>query len=325
MFERIDPVAYDAGRFLADLRTGATILGAPFEEPIVRRTLSVFDDEFRSCVVQTKATSRAGDGLYYRMFYKGEKDLTEVARRSGLLGPAGGPIDALQHEVLEKFPGATRAGLDFDTGHGLAKVWTFTGGPTPIGEVLALESIPDSVRAHAGFFARAGLDRVFFVASDHQRDSMNVYFGLEPACRTEDWLRALIAGTGGAPPEPALVGRAVEALAVSAGIGTTFRWDGREMGRWCLYGLAVPYLDPRASAGLPPLPPRLAGWCEGMPTLNRTPQINVAWSFGRAGFYAKLEKSYARDADRFLTVEMGGDLSHPEAAGVGPSAGSPAR
>jgi hypothetical protein len=49
------------------------------------------------------------------------------------------------------------------------------------------------------------------------------------------------------------------------------------------------------------------------PTLNRSPQFNAAWSFGRAGFYTKLEKSYAKDADYFLTREMGGDLSHPPA------------
>ena len=33
--------------------------------------------------------------------------------------------------------------------------------------------------------------------------------------------------------------------------------------------------------------------------------------FGRAGFYTKLEKSCAKDADYFLTVEMGGDLTNP--------------
>ncbi|WP_439621622.1 hypothetical protein [Gemmata sp.] len=37
----------------------------------------------------------------------------------------------------------------------------------------------------------------------------------------------------------------------------------------------------------------------------------MAWSFGPAGFYTKLEKSYAKDADHFLTVEMGGNLVNP--------------
>jgi hypothetical protein len=75
-----------------------------------------------------------------------------------------------------------------------------------------------------------------------------------------------------------------------------------------------------ACADLPPLPQRLLRFRDHAPTLNRSPQYNVAWSFGRAGFYTKLEKSYAKDADYFLTVEMGGNLTHPAAAaarGVG--------
>jgi hypothetical protein len=100
-------------------------------------------------------------------------------------------------------------------------------------------------------------------------------------------------------------------LAVSAGIGTTFYWDRPEMGRWALYALNVPCNDPRAFSALPPLPPRLAEFRDRAPTLNRKPQYNVAWSFGQAGFYTKLEKSYAKDADYFLTVEMGGNLANP--------------
>jgi hypothetical protein len=109
----------------------------------------------------------------------------------------------------------------------------------------------------------------------------------------------------------------LSSLAVSAGIGTTFRWDRPEMGRWCLYALNVPAEDPVGYAALPPLPPRLARFRDETPTLNRSPQYNVAWSFGRAGFYTKLEKSYAKDADWFLTTEMGGNLTHPAAALAG--------
>ena len=106
-------------------------------------------------------------------------------------------------------------------------------------------------------------------------------------------------------------------LAVSAGIGTTFYWDRPEMGRWCLYALNVPCDDPVASAALPPLPPRLAASATRRRRSTAPPQYNVAWSFGRAGFYTKLEKSYAKDADYFLTVEMGGNLTHPLARGGG--------
>jgi hypothetical protein len=52
------------------------------------------------------------------------------------------------------------------------------------------------------------------------------------------------------------------------------------------------------------------------PTLNRQAQYNLAWSFGPAGFYTKMEKSYSKDVNYFLVHEMGGDLAHPAPAGA---------
>lgn len=316
LVERIDPLSYDPVRFLNDLRRAALAIDAPFDEAKVGRSLEVFDAEFRRCVVQMKATCKAGTGVYYRFFYKWDRDLTALARQTGLIPPAG-PLVDLQGEVLSECRGATRAGLDLDTGFGLAKIWTFTGGPTPVDEVIQLPSMPESVRQHRSFFDRHGLRHVFFVASDFQQNSMNVYFGLEDDCRTEAWLRRLVDETGGGPEDPSAYTAMLASLAVSAGVGTTFRWDRPEMGRWCLYGLNVPAEDPVASAALPPLPPRLVRFRDAAPTLNRTPQYNVAWSFGRAGFYTKLEKSYARDADYFLTHEMGGNLERVGVAAGG--------
>jgi hypothetical protein len=311
MKERIDPVAWSPAGFLEDLRTAASAIAAPFDEDKVRQSLEVFDAELRRCVVQMKATCRAGSGLYYRFFYKWERDLTALAQGAGMLPPGHSPLIDLQADVLAHCRGATRAGLDLDTGFGLAKVWSFTGGPTPVEEVMGLGTMPASVRAGRDFFARHRLRHVFFVASDFQNSSMNVYFGLDEDCRNEGWLRGLLAETGGGPEDESLYPAMLASLAVSAGVGLTFFYDRADLGRWCLYALNVPCADERASAALPPLSERLRRFRDRAPTLNRRPQYNVAWSFGRAGFYTKLEKSYARDADHFLTVEMGGDLSNP--------------
>lgn len=309
--ERIDPRPYDSGQFLQDLRTAAAAIEAPFDEARVRQSLDVFDAELRRCVVQLKATCRAGSGLYYRFFYKWERDLTALAQQHGLLPAGHSELIDLQTDVLQHCRGATRAGLDLDTGFGLAKVWTFTGGPMPVAEVSKLETMPASVRAHADFFRRHGLRHVFFVASDFQQESMNVYFGLEDDCRNERWLRQLLAETGGEPADQGLYEAMLRSLAVSAGVGMTFFYDRPELGRWCLYGLNVPCTNAQAAALLPPLAPRLERFRDMAPTLNQRPQFNAAWSFGPAGFYTKLEKSYARDADYFLTVEMGGNLTNP--------------
>lgn len=313
LIERQDATPYDPARFLGDLEITARSIDANFKRATVQKTLEVFDAEFRRCVVQMKATCRAGSGVYYRFFYKWERDLTALAQQHGMLPQGSSPIVDLQRQVLESFPRATRAGLDFDTGFGLAKVWTFTGGPIPVEQLLELPAVPQSVHDHRDFFERHGLRHVFFVASDVQQNSMNVYFGLEDDCRNEAWIRRLTKETGGAPSDALQYQQMVASLAVSAGVGTTFRWDDAGMGRWCLYGLNLPYDNPVQDSSLPPLPERLNRFQKSAPTLNAAPQYNVAWSFGKAGFYTKLEKSYAKDADYFLTQEMGGNLTHDPA------------
>jgi len=322
MKQRIDPTPYHPARFLHDLRIAASAIQAPFQEEIVQQTLDVFDAEFRRCVVQLKAASKENTGVYYRFFYKWERDLTALAQQHGMIPQVSSPLVELQQQVLEYCPGATRAGLDFDTGFGLAKVWTFTGGPTPIDELLNIPAIPPTVHQHLEFFRRHGLQHVFFVASDFQQNSMNVYFGLEEHCRSEAWIKNLAQETGGMPENETLYAQMLASLAISTGVGTTFRWDDDAMGRWCLYGLNVPYgssappgnLSPEK---LPPLPHRLQQFQQRAPTLNVLPQYNVAWSFGKAGFYTKLEKSYAQDADYFLTCEMGGNLNHAPVSQAG--------
>ena len=310
--ERKDSQLWQPDRFLADLRQASVAIDAPFDADKVRQTLEVFEDEFRRCVVQMKATCKANTGVYYRFFYKWERDLTALAKEHGMMPADDSPIVRLQADVLSHCRGATRAGLDFDTSFGLAKEWTFTGGPTPVEEVAGLETMPDAVRKHLPFFQRHGLRHVFFTASDIQQNSMNVYFGPEEDCRNESWLRSLAEETGGTPTDPEVYNAMMASLAVSAGIGTTFYWDREDMGRWCLYGLNIPCFDAERSAALPGLPTRLQSFRDEAPTLNADPQFNVAWSFGQAGFYTKLEKSYAKDADYFLTVEMGGNLTHPD-------------
>ncbi|RYG63776.1 hypothetical protein EON80_20535 [bacterium] len=311
MQERIDPTPYCATQFLEDIRAASTMLNAPFSEEATRRALQVFDSEFSSCVVQLKAVCKPGTGIYYRFFYNGPEDLTARALKNGLIESDEPANVQLQAEVLRTFPGATRAGLDFDSGYGLAKVWTFTGGPVPIEQLSQLPSIPQSVRDHAEFFARHGLRDVFFVASDYQGSTMNVYFGWSPECRNREWIERMVQETDGAAPSPELCDEILATQAASGGVGTTFSWERPEMLRWCLYSLEAPIGQIQSSEVT--LPQRLETFLKA-PTNNLDPQFNIAWSFGGQQTYIKVEKSYARDATYFLTQQMGGDLSHPALA-----------
>ncbi|MFE6776476.1 aromatic prenyltransferase [Streptomyces sp. NPDC057702] len=306
MIEIFDDVSYEPARFYTDLQALARSRSTPFDGTLVRKSLDVFAKEIDRSVVQTKTTTKPGDGLYYRFFYKWENDLADIARRNDLLRHGTEPIDRLQREALDKFSDATQAGLDFETGRGLSKVWTFTG-VRPVEDLFALSAIPDSVPAHAEFFARHGLRRVFFVASDFHGQTMNVYPVIEPECRNEEWLRGLVNETSGPLENAPDYGRMMASLAKTGCLGMTFSWDSPDLHRWALYSLNVP--SEGRSDLLPELPRQLAEFEDRAPTLNARPQANIAWSFGRAGFYTKLEKSYAKDANYFLTTEMGCDLS----------------
>jgi hypothetical protein len=316
MKQIMDRLPFTPERFLRDLRFTADLVGSDFHEAAAQRVLEVFDEEFRTHVVQLKAASKPGSGLYYRVFYNGPQDLTGRAQAEGMLPAERTPAITLQEEILAACPGATRAGLDFDTTAPfarVAKVWTFTGGPAPVGRLLDIRAIPDSVRAHESFFARFGLRDVYFVASDYQQGTMNVYFGWEPEHRSAAWIQRMQAETGGVATSGVPHDEILRSMAVSAGVGMTFSWQRPELLRWCVYGLNV---STAAQASPIRLPQRLELLRTQAPTLNDHPQINVAWSFGRVGYYLKLEKSYARDANFLHTAVMGGDFSHPAQAAV---------
>lgn len=281
-----DPDPFDPARFFHVIRDTAAAIAVPFDDPLVRKTLDVFDTEMGRSVVQLKATSKAGSGLSYRFFGgRWGDDLIGITQRHGLLRSGDAIMITLQREIIDKFPDAKRAGFDF--GVGLAKSWTTTA-VRPIEDLFDLPAVPDAVRTHADFFARHELRRIFGVASDFPGETMNLYPIVEPDCRNTDWLRRLVEETGGASEDTPGYPKMIASLTAGACLGMTFSWDSPELRRWSLYGLGVPYLDAQASAALPTLPPRLKTFLEQASTLSPNPPINVAWSFGKAGFYTKL-------------------------------------
>ena len=210
---------------------------------------------------------------------------------------------------------AMPGGLDFDCSHGLSKVWTFSGQPLPSRTIARVGTLPASCRERAGAFEEFGLDHVFYFASDVQKRSMNVYFYWDAACRTIDWIQRFARWTGGPVPDAATCRDILAAQAVTSGIGLTVRHDRPDIERWSIYAFEVPLpRTARRPCVLPALAPRIESFLELAPSLNESPQFNLAWSFGPAGAYIKAEKSYARDMTFFLTTEWGGDFRHAGAA-----------
>jgi hypothetical protein len=317
MQSNIEKASYARERFFADIRLTAGLVGAAFSAEKTQQALTVFDEEWRTCVIQFKTTSAQRPELYYRFWHKGDKDLMRTAQRAGMLPGGDGPLFALSDEVAAAFArGPRRTGCDFDSERGLTKVWTIIGRPVPTDEICKLLSMPTSVRDHRGFFAEHGLGLAFFVASDFEKQSMNLYFRWEPQYRSPQWIRRLAAATGSGDVSDTVVADILDSLPVAACLGFTFDWKRPEILRWCIYSLDVPFhLGAASPCPLPALPERLARFGALAPTLHCAPQFNPAWSFGRAGAYLKLEKSYAKDANHFLVHEYGCDISRPAAVG----------
>jgi hypothetical protein len=303
MPEVLDRLPFDAERFLAHGALTAGLLEEPFDAPTSRRVLAAFAPELQGCVLQWKATSRQGDGLYYRFLggIDGSDHLAR-ARDAGLLA-IDGPALQIHREILEAFPNARRAGLDFHAARGLAKAWTYTS-PVPTEAVLALDHVPAAARAAGEFMARHGLAYVGFVASDYLAGTFNLYCRWEDGDRHPAWLERLVADTGGGELPARRIQDILETQAGLGGIALTFRWDRPGIQRWCVYSLEVPVLAPA-------LHPRLAALRDHAPSLNEDPSYHMGWSYGPAGFYQKLEKNYAKDARHFLTTVMGVDLTRP--------------
>jgi hypothetical protein len=305
--ELIDRRPFEKEQFISDMRETAQALGAGFKEDTLHAALEAFGPEFHQCPVQLKATSRPGDGLYYRILDSERIDRTAHARAAGLIGFNNHPLLTLQGELLATCPGSFSAGVDFDAGFGLAKAWSFTAG-TPIESLCQrVPSLPASVRAHVDLLRRFGMGMTTFVASDFQRRTTNVYFDWDMELRSEEWLQSFARATGTEVPSSSLCYDILATQLNTGCIAVTFSWDSQELNRWTTYAPDVPYEEPESGVHLPSLGPRLEV-LRHAPTLNARPQYNLSWAFAETGWYLKLERGYARDVSHFMRSKMGLDI-----------------
>ena len=306
--ELIDSRPFEKEQFIADMREITKALGAGFKENTLRAALEAFGPEFHQRPVQLKATSKPGDGLYYRILDSERIDRTAHAREAGLIGFENHPLLTLQGELLATCPGSFSAGVDFDAGFGLAKAWSFTAC-TPIESLCQrVPSLPASVRAHVDLLRRFGLGITCFVSSDFQKRSTNVYFNWDMELRSEEWLQSFARATGTKVPSSSLCYDILATQTNYGCIAATFSWDSPELHRWATYAPEVPYDEPDSGIHLPFLGPRLEV-LHHAPTLNAHPQYILSWAFGKTDWYLKLERGYARDVSYFLRYKMEVDIS----------------
>ncbi|WP_224245697.1 aromatic prenyltransferase [Hyalangium gracile] len=313
--ELIDTQSFEEEQFITDMRQLTRGLGAGFKEDTIRAALKAFRTEFHERPVQFKATTKPGDGLYYRILDSEPINRTAVAREAGLVGPEHPQLLTLQSQILDTCPGSFSAGLDFDAGFGMAKAWSFTGC-TPIERLCQrVPSLPDSVRNAQGLLRHFGLDTTYFVSSDFQHHTTNVYFGWDMELRTEQWLQSFAHAMGSVTPSSEVC---YDILATQANYGCvalTFSWQQDKPLRWCTYAPEIPYDAPNPEIHLPALGRRLEV-LHHAPTLNANPQYILAWAFSPNRAYVKLERGYARDVSYFLRVKMQVDIDRDKTRSI---------
>jgi hypothetical protein len=299
---RADIRPFETEQYLKDLATTAGLIKAPCNPEMCQRVVSTFESDFHRHVLQWKTTDRPGDGLFYRFLSTDREDLVAKSMAADLLTTTNKPLLELQREALETFPQAVRSGVDFEAVHGLSKVWTYTT-PLPLPEVLRLKNLPEAVRANESELKEAGLDLVGFLASDFISETMNVYFAWHPEQRNRAWLQSMLERSRDTGPSKGTFQDMIESQDEISGIGMTFDWTSQVPLRWCVYCFAVPFGHREPGVRVPQLPERLRKLRDEAPSLNYHPGCHMAWSYGPAGPYIKLEKNYAKDVDHFLATE----------------------
>lgn len=292
MTDQFNRAPFDFNVFIEDLRQTALMLSVPFDGEVVRQAVTAFRDDLARCVVQLKTTSDIRDGLYFRFFCARADNLVDRADAHGLRRFRPSRLDLFQAQLMDTYPDATPAGLDFHCTAGLTKLW-FHMGRRPINELTKFWFMPESARHHQAFFEDHGLKECFFLALDYRNSTINIYTFLEPAYRTSGWLEKMLADTWPTTDATVALESVARALHTGACIGMTFSWDNPALHRWAIYGLNVRYQNAAARRALPPLPPHIRAFVEAAPTLSCDPHLNVAWSFEATRCVVKSEKSYA--------------------------------
>ncbi|MGC0415900.1 aromatic prenyltransferase [Embleya sp. AB8] len=301
-------ITFSPARFLDDIRNTAAALDAPFDEGLTRRVLAAYTADFAAGAVVWKTTSRPGDDLSYRFYSRSRTDTLAPAIRAGLL-PADTPLGPLIEFWSGLYAGATEQSCDFTARTGLDKTWMWFGGTRPAAEVLDVEPVPDPLRRNMAAFRRRGLGWVRFLAVDHRRHSVNIYFRVRGPLTAEQ-CADLVELAGVTAPGPEVVAVMREFVPRDYGISVTVSLDDGRVRRVCFYALKLP----RERA--PEVPERIARFFAAAPSYDRDECHVIGWSFGPGdGTYVKAERSCRGDMvslfERWACHFSGSDRTDP--------------
>lgn len=303
------PFSRDA--FLADLEAAARVAQAPCSIENTRKVLRVLDAELDRAPLGWKSNSRANRQLYYNIYNHRDVDLLGLIRDGGLI-PASYLAHGQPAEIYALIAEDRADGADFNANGALCKIWTFTK-MAPLDQLFARKHLPKALRAYEPVLRDHGLDCHFFLASDFEKHSMNVYVPWLPDQRNAQWVQSFASKTGGMLSDAAL-SQVLATSAFATGIGITFDWASEQPLRACFYAACpspeLPVFDADARA----LREKLR---EDLPALRAEAAFYCSLSFGRAGEYVKFEKNYSGDMNHYIFSAYGLNPTDPHLSAGG--------
>lgn len=297
---------FETQSFLQHIQMSAELAGAPFSRESSSRVLEVLQDELPHSPLGWKTNSLSKRQLYFNVYNQRKIDLLGLLRRGGLV-----PQEYLTHReanALYRLVQSRQAdGADFNAATGLCKVWIYTQ-MAPIASLSSDPNVPQALRSFVPVMQSFGLERHFFIASDFEKNSMNLYVPWQPDQRNEAWIQRFAVACGGSELATSTLGSLLAVKEFATGIGITFKWDQDGPQRACFYAAC-----PSASLVAPSV--ELLALRERMrlelPSLRREPHFYTSYSFGAAGEYLKFEKNYCGDMMGYISTAYGLDPNDP--------------
>lgn len=282
----VETFQFSSSRFFDDLQRTAAGIGAPFSEPVTRRVLDTYAEQWKKGSICLRTTNQPQSRLWYRFFLKEKSNVFELAEAEGLIAK-GDVLSDLISSWSSMYGGKPEASCDFEASKGLSKLWMYFGAKRPLDEILAAPGVPEAIQRHGPAFHSLGLDVIQHTAVDYHRRSVNFYFDYF-GVTTMERAAAITKLANADPPSPTLLKQMNKYLTPDGHpVAVTMTLDGQIV-RVCFYSIRT------ITQAAEEVDPAISKFWSVAPSYDERDYKGISWSFG-GDAYMKTEQGYCGD------------------------------
>ena len=209
-------------------------------------------------------------------------DAYTTAINEGLLEKSDHPIHEM-HSTINKNFDILGYGVDLNVKKGLAKLWTLIV-PISIDKAYSILNIPRSVKKHADFFTKHGLNTFSLFALDFLSNTLNIYFMIkDPTTSNPELYKSMLDDLNFDIDSSEVLEKCCEARTIYF----TFNWESELIERVC-FGMVCPSKDD-VPVNFHPL---MKQFVEEAPFADDIRRFIYSIAFSRKGNYFKVENDY---------------------------------